>query len=161
MVEQTDAEHFDHWVKGNASNIVDETLHQEPVITKSWFHTGAFLSREKILNQFAHEYWYKEMNRQGFAVVNHETPLPDARLIAAPGLDASIIDRLSAEEWREALRACKSMALRSEVFANDAPLVSATPAQRQKELTPIPLLHTIASLNYCSPKRKTNTPFLL
>ncbi len=136
MVEQTDAEHFDHWVKGNASNIVDETLHQEPVITKSWFHTGAFLSREKILNQFAHEYWYKEMNRQGFAVVNHETPLPDARLIAAPGLDASIIDRLSAEEWREALRACKSMALRSEVFANDAPLVSATPAQRQKELTP-------------------------
>ena len=136
MVEQTDAEHFDHWVKGNASNIVDKTLHQEPVITKSWFHTGAFLSREKILNQFAHEYWYEEMNRQGFAVVNHETPLPDARLIAAPGLDASIIDHLSSQEWREALRACKGMGLRSEVFAKDAPLVGATPAQRQKELTP-------------------------
>lgn len=136
MVEQLDTEHFDHWVKGNASNIVDQQLHQEPVITKQWFHTGAFLSREKILNQFAHEYWYEEMNRQGFSVVNHEAPLPDARLIAAPGLDASIVDHLSAQEWREGLRACKSMALRSEVFANDAPLVGATPAQRQKELTP-------------------------
>lgn len=136
MVEQTDAEHFDHWIKGNASNIVDETLHQEPVITKSWFHTGAFLSREKILNQFAHEYWYEEMARQGFAVVNHEAPLPDARLIAAQGLDASIIDHLSAEEWREALRACKSMGLRSEVFAKDVPLAGATPEQLQKELTP-------------------------
>jgi len=136
MVEQTDAEHFDHWVKGNASNIVDKTLHQEPVITKSWFHTGAFLSREKILNQFAHEYWYEEMDRQGFALVNHESPLPDARLIAAPGLDASIMDHLSSREWREALRACKGMGLRSEVFAKDAPLVGATPAQRQKELTP-------------------------
>jgi RHS repeat-associated protein len=136
MVEQMDAEHFDHWVKGSANNIVDRELHQEPILTKSWFHTGAFLSREKILNQFAHEYWYEEMVRQGFPVVNYEVPLPDARLIAAPGLNASIIDHLSGEEWREALRACKSMALRSEVFAKDAPLVGATPAQRQKELTP-------------------------
>ncbi len=144
MVEQTDAEHFDHWVKGNAGNIVDRKLHQEPVVTKSWFHTGAFLSREKILNQFAHEYWYEEMNREGFPVVNHEAPLPDARLIAAPGLDASIMDHLSAQEWREALRACKGMDLRSEVFANDAPLVGATPVQRRKELTP----YSVAAHNY-------------
>ncbi|MFN3533304.1 MAG: toxin TcdB middle/C-terminal domain-containing protein [Candidatus Brocadia sp.] len=136
MVEQTDAEHFDHWVKGNASNIVDKTLHQEPVITKSWFHTGAFLSREKILNQFVHEYWYEEMKRQGLAVVNNEVSLPDARLITAPGLDPTLIDRLSAQEWREALRACKSMGLRSEVFAKDAPLVGAIADQLKKELTP-------------------------
>lgn len=135
MVEQIDTEDFEHWIKDNASNIVEEPLHQPPVKTKSWFHTGAFLSRERILNQFAHEYWYEEMNRQGFAVVNHETPLPDARLIAAPGLDASIMDNLSAQEWREALRACKGMGLRSEVFTNDAP-PGATPAQLQKELTP-------------------------
>lgn len=144
MVEQTDAEHFEHWVKGSASNIVDLELHQEPVITKRWFHTGAFLSRGKILKQFAHEYWYEEMNRKGFPVVNHEAPLPDARLISAPGLNASIIDHLSAQEWREALRACKSMALRSEAFANDAPLVGATFDQLQKELTP----YSVAAHNY-------------
>ena len=136
MVEQIDTEHFDHWIKGNASNIVEQELHQEPVITKSWFHTGAFLSRDKILNQFTHEYWHEEMTRQGFAVVNHEMPLPDARLIAAPDLDESIINHLNAKEWQEALRACKGMNLRSEVFAKDAPIVDATPTQRQKELTP-------------------------
>ncbi|XEC94318.1 SpvB/TcaC N-terminal domain-containing protein [Paenibacillus tarimensis] len=121
MVEQTDSELFDHWVKGEASNIVDQTLHQEPVITKSWFHTGAFISRECILNQFAQEYWYEELSRQGVSVVNHEIPLPDARVIAAPGLDPSMIDRLGTQEWREALRACKGMVLRSEVFSHDVP----------------------------------------
>jgi len=40
MVEQADSEDFDHWVKGDASNIVEETLHQAPVVTKQWFHNG-------------------------------------------------------------------------------------------------------------------------
>ena len=106
MVEQIDTEDFDHWVKGNASNIVEKNLHQSPVATKQWFHTGAFLSKGKILNQFDNEYWYEEMARHGFTVVNNEASLSDARFIAAPGLNVSIIDHLSAEEWREALRAC-------------------------------------------------------
>lgn len=119
MVEQTDTEDFEHWIQANASNIVDKTVHQEPVITRSWFHTGAFLSRENILNSFAQEYWFAEMGRQGLAVVNDESPLPDGRIIAAPGLDPSTINRLSAQEWREALRTCKGMGLRSETFAHD------------------------------------------
>jgi RHS repeat-associated protein len=143
MVEQTDSEQFDHWVKGNASNIVNQTLFQEPVVTKSWFHTGAFFSREKILNLFANEYWYKEIKRQDNTVKNNELSLPDARLIAAPGLDPALIDNLSAQEWREALRACKSMSLRSEIFAKDAPKVGATLVQLIKELTPF----TVAAHN--------------
>jgi len=144
MVEQTDTEDFDHWVKGNASNIVEKTLHQSPVTTKQWFHTGAFLSKEKIVDQFAHEYWYEEMARHGFTVVNNEASLSDARLIAAPGLNVSIIDHLSAEEWREALRACKGTGLRSEVFAHDAPSVGATHEQIKKQLTP----YSVAARNY-------------
>ncbi|QYR21090.1 hypothetical protein KZ483_25790 [Paenibacillus sp. sptzw28] len=136
MVEQIDAEAFEHWVQGDASNIVDKTLHQEPVVTKNWFHTGAFLDRENILGQFAWDYWYEEMARQGFAVVNHETALPDARVIAAPGLDPTIVDRLGTHEWREALRACKGMGLRTETFAHDAPLSEVTPDQIKKQLTP-------------------------
>lgn len=135
MVEQTDSEDFNHWVKGDATNIVDKSLHQEPVVTKSWFHTGAFINQKKILNQFSHEYWYEDMGKQGFSIANYEISLPDARLIAAPGMDASLIDNLSAQEWQEALRACKGMGLRSEVFAKDAP-DGATPAERQQELTP-------------------------
>jgi Salmonella virulence plasmid 65kDa B protein/Insecticide toxin TcdB middle/N-terminal region/Insecticide toxin TcdB middle/C-terminal region/FG-GAP-like repeat len=105
MVEQTDSEDFDHFRKGDASNIVDEMLHQSPVVTKQWFHTGAWLGKGKTLDQFAHEYWPEEAH------------LTDIRVIAAPGLDASLVDRLSGEEWREALRACKGRSLRSEVFA--------------------------------------------
>ena len=152
MVEQTDTDHFEHWVKGTASNIVDQELHQEPVVTKTWFHTGAFLSREKILDQFAHEYWHEEMERQGFPAVNPETPLPDAQLIAAPGLDSTIPDDLDGQEWQQALRACKSMALRSEVFAKDASLVDPTPDQRRKELTPYSVATHNCTIELLQPK---------
>lgn len=136
MVEQIDSEHFEHWAKSGSTNIADKELHQEPVFTKSWFHTGAFLNGKNMLNQFAHEYWYEEMSRQGFTAENHEAPLPDAQLIAARGIDGSVIDRLSTGEWQEALRACKGMPLRSEIFAHDAPLQGATPRHIRKELTP-------------------------
>lgn len=153
-VDQTDTEDFDHWVKGDSSNIVDKTLHQEPVITKSWFHTGAFLSREKILNQFAHEYWYEEMARKDFAVTHHEVPLPDARLIAAPGLDKFTIDHLTSQEWQESLRACKSMGLRIETFAHDAPSSGATQEQIQKELTPYSVATHNCVIELLQPKGK-------
>lgn len=136
MVEQIDTEDFEHWVKGDAGNIVEKTLHQSPVVTRQWFHTGAFLSKEKIDHQFAHEYWQEEMARQGFTVVSNEASLADARFIAAPGLNSSIIDHLNAEEWREALRACKGTSLRSEVFAHDAPTTDASPEQIKKQLSP-------------------------
>ena len=154
MVEQTDSEHFEHWEKGNATNIVDKELHQEPVASKSWFHTGAFLRKDKILNQFANEYWYEEMNRQGFAVVHHEVPLPDARIIPAPGILDAVIDHLSPEEWREALRACKSVALRSEVFAHDAPLIGATLDEIKKQLTPYSVATHNCVIELLQPKGK-------
>ncbi len=136
MVEQKDSEHFEHWVKGGAGNMVEQDLHQEPVLTKSWFHTGAFLLNEKILGQFALEYWYEEMFRQGFPVPNHEVDLQEARLETAPGLDPSLINHLSQQEWREAFRSCKGLPLRTEVFAQDAPLLNPTDDQIRKALTP-------------------------
>ncbi len=152
LIEQTDAEHFEHWIKSGANNIVDQELHQEPVVTKTWFHTGTFLGEEKILNQFAHEYWYEEMARQGFSVVNNEQPLPDARIVAAPGIDPSIVDHLSTEEWQQALRACKSIALRSEVFAKDAPPVGATPDQIRREMTPYSVSTHNCTIELLQPK---------
>ncbi|MGV8094282.1 MAG: SpvB/TcaC N-terminal domain-containing protein [Mangrovibacterium sp.] len=136
MVEQTDTETFEHWVKGDASNVVEEPLHQEPVVSRVWYHTGAFMDRDHILNRFKEDYWYREMERQGFTAVHHETELPDARLITAPGLDLSIPDHLSGEEWRQALRACKGMGLRTEVFAKDAVKYGNTEEARKRELTP-------------------------
>ncbi|GAL85662.1 hypothetical protein MYP_2891 [Sporocytophaga myxococcoides] len=136
MVEQTDAETFEHWVKSGATNITVADLHQEPVITKQWFHTGSFLRKDKILSHFEHEYWYEEMGRQGFTAVNHEKKLDDAFIIPSKGIPQSVIDNLSSEEYQEALRACKGMPLRSEVFAHDAIKFGNTPNARKKELTP-------------------------
>ena len=156
MIEQTDAEDFDHWVRSGATNIVDAPLHQEPVVTKNWFHTGAFTGKDKLLNQFTNDYWYEEMNRQGFAVVHHETALPDARITAAAGMDPSMADALTPTDWREALRACKGMALRSEVFAKDAITLVALPKPFNRNSPPIRWLPITASLNCCNPKEKIN-----
>jgi RHS repeat-associated protein len=136
MVEQTDAETFERWRTVNAANVVPEPLHQEPVVSKTWFHTGAFFGKERILNQFEEDYWYAEMKRQGFSAEHPETKLDDARLVAALGLSDELLTQLTADEWREAVRACKGMSLRSEVFAHDAVKFGNSDEARKKELTP-------------------------
>lgn len=154
MVEQTDAESFEHWVKSGASNITDATLHQEPVVSKIWHHTGAFLQKDKILNQFSEDYWYEEMQREGFPVSHHEVELPDARLVAAPGIDPAILNHLSGQEWQEALRACKGIALRSETFAKDAIRFGNTEEARKKELIPFSVASHNCVIELLQPKGK-------
>lgn len=106
-VDQIDTETFGVFAAGNvASRYItdDHTLYQPPVLTKTWFHTGAFLAKEKILTQFSHEY---------FAPVSasfSENKLPEPDLNA---LDLSIA------EYKEALRSCKGMMLRQETFELD------------------------------------------
>ena len=154
MVEQIDAETYEHWTKSGASNITDITLHQEPVVSKSWHHTGAFLQQDKILIQFAKDYWYEEMQRQGFVVTHHEISLPDARLVTAPGIDPAMINHLSTQEWQEALRACKGMGLRSETFAKDAVKFGNTDDARKKELTPFSVATHNCVIELLQPKGK-------
>lgn len=137
MVEQTDTEDTEHWAKASSTTITDASLHQAPVLTRSWFHTGAFLNQHKILQQFEHEYWYNEMTRRGFTAVSNEYVLPEARIITSPGLDETLLDHLNDLEWRQTLRACKSMPLRTETFIKDAPALNPAPAQIEKELTPV------------------------
>ncbi|MBB5644963.1 SpvB/TcaC N-terminal domain-containing protein [Pedobacter cryoconitis] len=151
-VVQTDTEQFQDWVKTGASNITAQDLHQDPVKTNSWSHTGAFTGRASMLNQFAHEYWYEEMSRNGYSVTQHERMLPEAQVTLAPNLDASILQYLSPEEWRQAARACKGMALRTEVFALDAPLSGATNDQLQKQLTPYTVSTHNCNIELLQPK---------
>ncbi|WP_051397877.1 SpvB/TcaC N-terminal domain-containing protein [Runella limosa] len=114
-VEQRDTEEFE---VTDFTNLTTSEHHQPPVLTKTWFHTGAFVDRERILNQFKQEYWYKNDALALAGVPEHE--LPDAVLLAADNLGGFGINTISSEEWREALRACKGMTLRQEVFGLDA-----------------------------------------
>ncbi len=104
-VEQVDVESFGTFAQGNADSPYitgDHTLYQPPIKTVTWYHTGAAFDRERILSAFTHEY----VAIPGFT----EHQLPEPMLSQSD---------LSAVEWREALRACKGMVLRQEVFELD------------------------------------------
>ncbi|MDF0645957.1 MAG: SpvB/TcaC N-terminal domain-containing protein [Nitrospira sp.] len=117
-VEQIDIEDYGIFADGNTDSpyITDaKDLYQPPVKTVTWFHTGAFLDRKTILTHFQDEYfpgWFEAL-RPGEANVFggfQENKLPEPDLITQD---------LSAEEWREALRACKGMVLRREIYELD------------------------------------------
>jgi RHS repeat-associated protein len=110
-VDQMDTEEFDNFVlnsPGTSNTITEADLYQPPVLTKTWFHTGAFLSQENILNQYAHEY---------FQNPTIENLLPEP--VLPPGL--------SIDDWREALRSCKGVLLRKEVYGQDGSPVANVP----------------------------------
>lgn len=131
-VDQTDTETAEHWTTEDATNLNDATVNQAPILTRSWFHTGAYLRDKKILDQFAQEYWYEELANAFPMLVftQPEVELPPARILP-DNLHANnnqYVDNITPIEKREALRACKSMPLRTEVFALDGTL--------QQQLTP-------------------------
>src|SRR5690349_7513505 len=116
-VEQIDVEDYGTFAAGNIDSPYitdDKTLYQPPVKTVTWFHTGALLDRERILNQFEDEYfphWFEEQ-QPGSQVLGafQECALPEP--------DLADLD-LSVDEWRQALRACKGMTLRQEIYELD------------------------------------------
>ncbi|WP_444931019.1 SpvB/TcaC N-terminal domain-containing protein [Microbulbifer sp. SSSA002] len=152
MVEQTDSEQFEHWVMGESSNVVEQPLHQAPVLTRQWFHTGAFIQESEILAQFEGSYWYAELKRQGFSAEHSEQRLPDATISVADGLPSSLLDQLNAIEHRQAARACKSMSLRSEVFALDAPASNPGSEELRLQLTPFAVEASNCHIELIQPK---------
>lgn len=124
IVDQYDTETYDSWSANNAHTQLEqsEELYQPPVLTRTWYHLGAFENRENILQQFANEYWDAAYQRQfpESPLSVTEPSLPDAQVVASPSLsDPGMVAQMDAREWREALRACKGMVLRQEVFALD------------------------------------------
>ncbi len=134
-VEQMDVESYGEFERGNTASPYitnDKTLFQPPVKTTTWYHTGAFLDRKRILSHFAHEYFPHWLNDRhpdfNFAFLENQLPQPD--------LEA---ENLSVEEWREALRACKGMMLRQEVVELDIDTLERT---QNPEQLPVKLFST-------------------
>jgi RHS repeat-associated protein len=116
-VEQVDVETYGEFVRGNETSPYisdDKTLYQPPIKTITWFHTGAFLDRERILSQFQDEYFPNWLDKAGFSI-DADYAFAERAL---PEPDMTHLD-LSTSEWREALRACKGMTLRQEVYELD------------------------------------------
>jgi Salmonella virulence plasmid 65kDa B protein/Insecticide toxin TcdB middle/N-terminal region/Insecticide toxin TcdB middle/C-terminal region/FG-GAP-like repeat len=113
-VEQIDVESYGKFAAANSGSpfvTSDTTLYQPPVKTVSWYHTGAFLDRERILSHYRHEYFPQSLTALAPPVAlagtfsEHELPEPDVHA-----------QNLTDEEWREALRACKGTLLRQEIY---------------------------------------------
>jgi len=134
MVEETDAEEFEHWGRDSAGIAVDRTVHQAPVLTKTWFHTGAELDDRGLLDVYRDERWDSEMRRNGFTANADEPELPDIRTVAAAGPE--LADPQPPRARREAQRACRGMPLRREVFALDSPPAGATQDDLRRQLSP-------------------------
>jgi len=117
MVEQYDTEEFaalDADQQLSPATNLDATSHVPPVLTRTWFHTGAYFGGDRISNFFAGlldardtgEY-YREPGSDDAAarrLLLDDTVLP-------PGL--------TVDEEREACRALKGAMLRQEIYALD------------------------------------------
>jgi RHS repeat-associated protein len=123
-VETVDVESYGTFAAANIDSpyvTSDRTLYQPPVKTITWFHTGAAVDRHRILTQFATEYFPN-------AVAGLRTDVAidgvfREKALREPDLESQ---DLSADEWREALRACKGMMLRQEVYELDVERLEAT-----------------------------------
>lgn len=98
-VEQTDTEDFENFSLSGANNVAEKDLHQPPVKTITWYHTGAFIRNSTIIRQYEQEY------KRG----PYEFDLPQSLLP----------EGMSPVEYREAVRACKGIVLRQEIYAED------------------------------------------
>lgn len=93
---------------------IDAASHVPPVHTKTWFHTGVYLSRDHISDFFA-----GLSNTPTGSGYYREPGLSDDEARALLLDDTVLPTGLTLEEEREACRALKGAMLRQEVYAED------------------------------------------
>jgi RHS repeat-associated protein len=109
LVEQWDTEEFaalDNGAESPGGANLDVSSQVPPILTRTWFHTGAYLDRQSVSNYFEREY-YREpglTDTEAGTLLLEDTVLP-------PGL--------TPDEEREACRALKGTMLRQETYALD------------------------------------------
>ena len=102
---------FAHVEQRDAESVVGE-FDLPPVVTKTWFHNGAFLEEGKL------EAYFKDPANQEFFA-------GDPQAVFLP--DTDLLPELSVDEMREAARALKGSILRQEVYADDASAKASLP----------------------------------
>lgn len=116
MVEQWDTEQYATLAGGQepVGTNIDAASHVPPVLTRTWFHTGAYFGREHISNVFA-----GLLDPDDVGEYYREPGLPDARARALLLDDTVLPAGLTPVEEREVCRALKGSMLRQEIYAED------------------------------------------
>jgi RHS repeat-associated protein len=101
MVEQKDSEEYDNYVKEitatGSGNTIERALYQPVVITKTWFHTGAYLYDGFQFHPLQDEYYAADLLLAG----------------------SSFPENLTPEEIPECFRSLKGLQLRREIFSDE------------------------------------------
>src|SRR5947208_9617252 len=107
MVEQRDTEaHRDDTLFPDVETTnEDAASFVPPMLTRTWFHTGAFVEAGKVSKQYEHEYWVEPALRG-------DTPAAITARMAMLLPDTVLEPGLSPDEMREAYRALKGSTLR-------------------------------------------------
>jgi RHS repeat-associated protein len=108
-VEETDSESYDHLAGAGAKNAAAPDLHEDPVLKRTWFHTGAFPGMA-LQDSLAPEF-YPASGLQ----------LPDFTLVGEEIASGRPEDRI------ESHRVLKGRLLREEIYALDATPEAAIP----------------------------------
>jgi RHS repeat-associated protein len=125
MAEQWDTEEISTLGDGGASpagDNVDAATHVPPVLTRTWFHTGVHLGRDRISNFYA-----GTLDGSDAGEYYREPGLTDAEAGALLLEDTVLPPGLSLAEEREACRALKGAMLRQEIYALDGTARAAHP----------------------------------
>ena len=125
---------FAHVEQRDAESVVGE-FDLPPVVTKTWFHTGAWLEDDKL------EAYFKDSDNQEYFTEDSQADfLPDTELPS----------ELTTDEDREAARALKGSILRQEIYSDDGSAKAALPysvSERSYRLTRLqpkgPNLHAV------------------
>jgi RHS repeat-associated protein len=127
-VDQWDTEEFAALSESGAfppATNVDTASQVAPVLTKTWFHTGAYFGEARISKQFEHEYYHETdatntvgglSEAQLKAMLLRDTVLPSTCRLP-DGTRVQYV--LSGEEAREACRSLKGSILRQEIYSLD------------------------------------------
>ncbi|KAH0592754.1 hypothetical protein MHUMG1_09578 [Metarhizium humberi] len=128
MVEQYNTEEFDISLGGsvsvpardNTTTSIDLASHVPPVLTKTWYHTGAFLERRTMAGRFQQEYYKEpelsEEQTAAMLLAEVEEVPTSIRLTASNRVPFSATNL----EARESCRVLKGTVLRVELYALDA-----------------------------------------
>lgn len=131
-VDQLDAENFETFLAGNP-NPEQQAHFAHPILTKTWFHTGAYLQHKNLAAHYASEF-FREEEHAPFAQPN----------FFLPNNETEFIETVDFQSSREAHRAFRGQAIRQEVYALD---------QSDKAHVPYTVTATNSTVREVQPRR--------
>jgi hypothetical protein len=157
MVEQLDTELFVAFNSDGREDMLFKAANEEessqipPMLTRKWFHVGAFTAQNRISAQFEHEY-----HREGEGHLGGLGDEPLRGMLLAPTVFPAALHLAdgtftphsqTVNEMRDACRALKGSPLRQEVYALDSSLAAERPYTITEHAVTIDLLQPVRGNN--------------